>query len=230
MTNLSLSKILDVNVSTYENDSMDSMYDAMENDLEECWIQKFSDTWFEIDDGLDFNAFKLDVAKYMKQQIEADLVNAYGFDLECMLQNYGIKYNGMKFYTPNAYNFDTDSLDIMLELIDQDWSIEKYKLEENIEYYIENILTPSRDWYMSLEPTRFEDIARNDYCVLYAILKKEWVLDLMKETLKDFVGQWYCELVDDNCKDSHYYRFEDGKEIIYDLDYDAKKLIKREII
>jgi hypothetical protein len=51
----------------------------------------------------------------------------------------------MKFFTPKEYNFETDTLDIMLELIDQDWSIKKYKLEENIEYYIENILTPSRD-------------------------------------------------------------------------------------
>ena len=211
MTNLSLSKILDVNVSPYENDDMNSMYDAMKNDLDECWIKDFFDTW-DLDDGLDFDAFKLDVAKYMKRDIEEAIVNAYGFDLECMFQNYWIKYNGMKFFTPKEYNFETDTLDIMLELIDQDWSIKKYKLEENIEYYIENILTPSRDWYMSLEPTKYEDIARDDYCVLYAILKKEWVLDLMKETLKDFVDQWYCELVDDNCKDPHYYRFEDGKK------------------
>jgi len=54
-----------------------------------------------------------------------------------MFANYGMKYNGMNFYTPKTYNFESDSLDIRLKLVDDNWSLEKYKLTELVQEYID---------------------------------------------------------------------------------------------
>lgn len=247
-----LSKVVGANVNTYENPSMDCMIDIMEQDLDDCktelkklwwWVFKClkvknyywddKDLYIELDniecnDNLDFDKFKIDLAKAMQDGIEKDIITFCWFDLQCMFANYGMKYNGMNFYTPKTYNFESDSLDIRLKLVDDNWSLEKYKLTELVQEYIDTQRKESCDWYMSFEPRKIDEMERDDYAVLRAILKKEWVMDYIKESIDWIMWEEIQEIVLNNCNAYYQIRVEwkidwDTK---YNLDYDNKILVK----
>jgi hypothetical protein len=184
---LNLSSLLKVDVSTYENPTMDCVYEQMQYDLDECkdknkmievqGIGKIKIDDIDYDDWLEFENFKIDLGQAMQEALERDVKLADKITLQEVFARYGLEYAGMYFYTPNAYNYESDSLKIRLKVIDWDWSVDKYWLRELIEEYIENVrLEPqeSYDGYMSLEPTDIDEVGIDDYCTLWAILKKEW--------------------------------------------------------
>lgn len=239
-----LSKIVEAYVNTYENPVMDTVYDQMKYDLEDCKVEIKKEWWWhydciklqdwfadinniEIEDWLDFDEFKKNLWSALQTAIENDIINICWFDLECMFKNYGIQYKGMNFYTPKAYNFESDSLDIRLELIDENWDIDKYKLRELAQEYIDTVMKRSCDWYMSFEESDVDKLVRDDYAILRAILKKEDVSWYIKQAI-DWVMEDLSEIVWNNCK-PHYLIRIDGTidwENKYKLDYDSKMLIK----
>jgi hypothetical protein len=46
---------------------------------------------------------------------------------------------------------------------------------------------------MSFEPSRIEDVVRNDYCTIYAILKKEGIFELLQKIFDDIIMNCYAE-------------------------------------
>lgn len=230
MTNLALSNVLKVDVSTYENWSMDTVYEQMGYDLEECrtikdgkemiavqWLGDVEIDEVNCEDWLDFDNFKKELAKSIQDALEYEVEIVMKTTLKDVFKKYGMEYNGMNFYTPKAYNYENDSLDIRLECIDSDWSIEKYGLRELVEQYIENERQESYDWYMSFEPSKIEDVDWDNYAVLWAILHKEksedqslW--DILNECLQSYVDEWYSELVWANSNPVYEVKVPNGKK------------------
>lgn len=250
MTNLALSKTLKVGVSTYDNWSMDVVDEQMGYDLEECrtikdgkgmiavqWLGDVEINEVDCEDWLDFDNFKKELAKSMQETLEYEVEVVMKTTLKDIFKKYGMEYNGMDFYTPKYYNFESDSLDIRLECTDNDWSLKKYWLVELVEQYIENERQESYDWYMSFEPTNADEVSFDDYAVLWAILHKEkyytgseveWTLyDLLKKCLQDYVDEWYSELVLANANPVYEVKVPNGKKrtmIWWDMydDWDRK--------
>lgn len=246
---LNLSKLLGVNVSTYENPEMDCMVDSMANDLQEIgvavptdkklhrpkavdvqgiWLVNIDD--IECEDQLDFELFKADLGEQMRKAIERDVSQAHWMTLAEMFAKYWLEYDGMYFYTPKAYNYENDSLELRLKTKQEVYDLVALWLEELIMEYIKNERQESCDWYISLEPTEFCKVGIDDYCTLWAILKKEWVYDTIKEALQEYVNDGYSDLVYKHSDPRYMIRTPIGWEPPYELnyytlDYDNKILL-----
>lgn len=252
---ISLSSLLKVDVSTYENPSMDTVFESMENDLDECGLVVDDVFYFETlqikkitvdglwlvdvdsircEDNLDFDNFKLDIWKSMQMSMET------ACNLKEIFWKYWLEYGGMYFYTPKAYNYEGDSLELRLKTMRENYDLVALGLEDLIKQYIDNERQESYDWYCSFEPTNFDEVGIDDYCTLWAILHKERVFDILKNTLQDFVDEWYGELVWWNTSQMYSVPVPNGKtrtlnggEVVNDydrvdhkLDYDNKILLR----
>lgn len=211
-TTIELSVLLGKNVSTYSYgnfDFSDCLYEMWKEDFYErckenevwCYIMKDDKRIYLTDDmikrveydyDVDFDNLKIWIAEMIWNEIDREL------NLEEIFSKYWIMYVWNSFYTPKYYNFDDDSYDIQLELKpDEDtyWEdfLEKYWLVELVQDYIDNIRVGSYDWYMSFEPSEIEDVVRNDYCTIYAILKKEGIFELLQKIFDDIIMNCYAE-------------------------------------
>ncbi len=212
---LSLSKIVWASVSTYENPDMDCVYERMKEELDEIWID--SDD-YDIDDWLNFDEFKKDLGERMKEKVEEVV------DLKTMFAKYDILYeNEASFYTPKAYNYEWDSFDIKLDA-DENWDLHKYWLSELVQKYIDEIRMKSRDWYMSFEPGDIEKVEWDDYCVLRAILTKEWVLEDIREAINWVMQEDLQHIVIDNCENPIYYKYVDWERKELDVSKKIQEL------
>jgi len=79
----------------------------------------------------------------------------------------------MSFYTPQYYNYESDSLEIHLKTMRSEYNLTKLGLIPGIEEYIEKIRQESYDGYCSFEPTIIDEVGIDDYCTIWAILKNE---------------------------------------------------------
>ncbi len=226
-TTIELSVLLGKNVSMYDwnFDFNDCLYEMWKEDFYEnikenwvwCYIMK-DDKKVYLDDEMikhvdydydvDFDNMKIEFAEMIWDAIDRAWIN-----LEEIFWKYWIMYVWNDFYTPHYYNFDNDSYDIAIALKDDEdtyWQdfLQKYWLEELVQYYIDNIRVSSYDWYMSYEPSILEDVVRNDYCTIYAILKKENVFEDLQQVFEDLII---------NC-DALYIREENIIERRYTLD------------
>lgn len=230
---MSLSDILKVDVSTYENLSMDVVYEQMEQDLDECknedgkimvqWLWMVDIKKIDCDDWLDWDNFKIDTWKMFQQDLET-------VDLKGIFAKYGLEYTGITFYTPSSYNTQVDSVDIHLKTMRNSYDLEKMGLVPLIEEYIKNVRQESYDGYMSFEPTTIDDVDITDYCTLWAILKKENIFDELKDTMQNSADEWYSDLVWMNSKIKYMVRTPIGwkppyKLNYFRLDFDAKSLL-----
>lgn len=229
---MNLSSLLKVGVSTYENWSMDTVVEQMENDLNELkdddWKIMVQGVWMveikeiDCDDNLDFDAFKVSVGKSMQECLE------WVCDLKEIFAKYGLEYTGISFFTPQYYNYENDGLDIHLKTMREEYDLVSLWLKDLILEYIENVRQESYDWYCSFEPTDFDKVGIDDYCTLWAILKKEGVYDDLKEALQDWVDEWFSEFVRKHSNPTYTVKVPNG--VKYDrkeftLDYDNKVLI-----
>ena len=247
MTNLSLSNLVKVNVSTYTSGPLsdEGIYDDNDYDLYECWfdvkqeggwvIRVIRDTErnhydvqnLETELNLDREQCKLDIADHFKNEIEQDVELVNKISLKDLFAKYGMDYLWMKFYTPKAYNFENDSIDIKLEPL---WDATHWYdfvamwLEELINEYIDEVRQKSYDWYMSFEPHTISEVARDDYCVIRAILKKEGVYDTIRDCMLETVEEWIDEIYRCN-SDVRYVARVDWERVEFKLDYEKKTLV-----
>jgi hypothetical protein len=97
--------------------------------------------------------------------------------------------------------------------------------------YIENVRQESYDWYCSFEPTRLDEVGVDDYCTLWAILKKEWVYDTMREAVEWWMMDCFSEIVWANANPVYEVKVpnEDAKwwydRKKFKLEYDEKLLV-----
>lgn len=210
MVEIELSNLLKRNVNTYTwwaFDFSDCIYELWKEDFYErcrenkCYIMKDDKKIYLTDDmikkveydyDVDFDNMKIEFTEMIWNEIDREV------NLEEIFSKYWIMYVWNSFYTPKYYNFDNDSYDIQLELKpDEDtyWEdfLEKYWLVELVQDYIDNIRVGSYDWYMSFEPSEIEDVVRNDYCTIYAILKKEGIFELLQKIFDDIIMNCYAE-------------------------------------
>lgn len=202
---IELSTLLKKNVSTYTwwcFDFDDCLYENWKEDIryyieegqkpyimkddKKVYLDDEAISHIEYDYDVDFDNLKIWIAETIGSRIAEEI------NLEEIFAKYWIVYVWNGFYTPKYYNFDNDSYDIQLDLKpDEDtyWEdfLEKYWLVELVEDYIENVRIPSYDWYMSYEPRYIEDVVRDDYCTIRAILQKENVFEKLQEIFDDIV-------------------------------------------
>lgn len=224
-TTIELSVLLGKNVSTYDwnFDFNDCLYEMWKEDIydyihdwkpyimkddKKVYLDDEMIKYVDYDYDVDFDNMKIEFAKLIW-----DLIKLAWINLEEIFWKYWIMYVWNSFYTPHYYNFDNDSYDITIALKDDEdtyWQdfLQKYWLEELVQYYIDNIRVSSYDWYMSFEPRILEDVVRNDYCTIYAILKKENVFEDLQQVFEDLII---------NC-DALYIREENITERRYTLD------------
>lgn len=211
-TKISMNNLVKVGMSTYYGNLDDSEWvcDFMRQDLRDIDHDgghvkiKYLD-WTENDDTvindlvedfeMDWRQFDNTVCEECKSDIDGSVMMASNHKFENiseLLAAYWIKFDWYEFYKPRYYNYENDSLDIKIEFEDMDWSLEKYWLKDLVQKYIDEVRVPSRDWYQSFEPDKIEDVTRDDYCVMRAILQKENVFDTIKDELQDLVdNSWY---------------------------------------
>lgn len=223
MTYFDLSNLLRVGVSTYTDWPLDStdIYECMRQDLDECWIENFFDTW-DIDEWLDFEWFKKDLWEYLQRELESEV------DLKTLFEKYDIEYDWMRFYTPQYYNYENDSLDIKLDfkLENDEWLAKHFDwLKELVKEYIEKIRVESYDWYTSFEPSKLDDVKASDYCVIWAILKKEWVFDKLKVALQNCVDKWVSSIYRQNSNPVYLLKDSDWNWVEHKLDMEKKTFI-----
>lgn len=205
-TTIELSVLLGKNVSTYSYgnfDFSDCIYETWRDDIT-CYIQDWLKPYIMKDDervylddnmikhieydfDVDFESIKTWLAEMIWNAIDRAWIN-----LEEIFWKYWIMYVWNDFYTPHYYNFDNDSYDITIALKDDEdtyWQdfLQKYWLEELVQYYIDNVRVSSYNWYMSYEPRILEDVVRNDYCTIRAILKKENVFEDLQQVFEDLI-------------------------------------------
>ena len=223
-----------VDVSTYEHPDMWCVEDQMAEDLRDIavhnkentewnakvrdeievqWIWRVDRDYIKCEWNLDWENFKKDVAACMAWALKKAV------DLKTIFAKYGLEYTGMSFYTPQFYNYENDSLEIKLKTTEDTnkFDVDKYWLRELIEEYIENVRQESYDWYMSLEPTSIEKVEFDDYCTIWAILKKENIFDNLKQGLEDFMKDWYYKLIRQNSSPIYKVKVYNGKEKWYGL-------------
>lgn len=102
--------------------------------------------------------------------------------LEPVLDKYGYKILSFKFHQPKEYNFGGDEIDIK---ISHNGLNIKPQLLNELELYLANVRKKSCDGYMSQEPDTIEDIDIDDYAMLWAIFKKEDIIDDIHEAIND---------------------------------------------
>jgi len=222
MTAINLSSLLKVSVSTYEGGSLssDSVYESMKQDLDDCGIKDFFDK-NDVDEWLDFEGLKKDIASYFQDELEKDILEVHWITMKDFWAKYDIDYEWFHFYTPKEYNFESDSLDIKLQLKidDEEWK-KKWmpELKEYIQRYIDDIRVDSYDWYMSFEPNKAEDCEWDDYAVIWAILRKEWkssywnwqsVYQTLEKCMNECVLEWIDSLYWENSNPVYLIRIND---------------------
>ena len=215
-------------MSTYNSNLDDSewIHDFMTQDLhdisEDKWNVKCKMLdWTEkvlkekdLEDDWDINrdVFRKEIISRSESEINGSIMMASGHkfqDIKELLEAYWMKFNERKWYMPQYYNYEHDTLDIWYDLVDEDWSLEKYWLTELVQKYIDEVRVESYDWYCSFEPKDIDDVEWNDYCVMWSILQKEWVFDSIKDDLQEMADYQGYEIYQEAIERQHYYWRED---------------------
>ena len=127
-------------------------------------------------DNIDFERSKDNILSEFKYQYKDKLSDA--------CNKIGLKLHGIEYFSPHAYNFDTDSLDVTLSVVNKikfKNHILKYKdeiqkrLDKNISYdgYIATTVDNVRDELDNLESKDYSP----DVIVLSTILKHVIIID-----------------------------------------------------
>lgn len=228
MARIAFSDVLKVCASTYNGNLDDSewVHDFMTQDLhdisEDKWNVKCKMLdWTEkvlkekdLEDDWDINRdiFSKEVISRSESEINGSIMMDSDHKFENMkelLTAYGMEFKGYEWFMPKYYNYEHDTLDICYDLVDEDWSLEKYWLTELVQKYIDEVRVESYDWYCSFEPKNIDDVKWNDYCVMWAILQKEWVFDSIKNDLQEMADYQGYEIYQGAIERQHYYWRED---------------------
>lgn len=233
MAMLEFNVLLRVGMSTYYGNLDDSEWicERLKEDLHEIsdaqnWREDWNVTckmldWTEMtlkekdideDFSIDWNEFEKIVIDNCQEDIDGSIRQASDNKFENiweLLAAYWMEFKGYDWFMPKYYNYDNDSLDLRFELTDMDWSLEKYWLTELVQKYIDEVRVESYDWYCSFEPSKIDDVVYNDYCVMWAILQKEWVFDYIQSELQELVDYHWYEWYDEAIKEQHWERRED---------------------
>ena len=230
---LEFNVLLRVGMSTYYGNLDDSEWicERLREDLHEIsdaktwredWMVKckmldgsekiLSEKDIDEDFSIDWKEFEKIVIDNCQEDIDGSIRQASDNKFENiweLLAAYWMEFKGYDWFMPKYYNYDNDSLNLRFELTDMDWSLEKYWLTELVQKYIDEVRVESYDWYCSFEPTKLDDVTYNDYCVMWAILQKEWVFDYIQSELQELVDYHWYEWYDEAIKEQHWERRED---------------------
>ena len=233
MARIAFSDVLRVGMSTYYGNLDDSewMHDFMTQDLHDIsdatnwreewnvkckmldWTERtFKEKDLEDDYSVNRDTFREEVISRSESEINGSIMmkSDHKFqDIKELLAAYWMEFDEWKWYMPQYYNYEHDTLDICYDLVDEDWSLEKYWLTELVQKYIDEVRVESYDWYCSFEPKNIDDVEWNDYCVMWAILQKEWVFDSIKDDLQEMADYQGYEIYQEAVEKQHYYWRED---------------------
>ena len=261
MARIAFSDVLRVGASTYYGnlDDSEGQHDFMSQDLHDISdATNWREDWNvkckmldgtekvlkekDLDDDWNINrdTFREEIISRFSEDINGSIMIASDHkfqDIKELLAAYWMEFDEWKWYMPQYYNYEHDTFDICYDLVDEDWSLEKYWLTELVQKYIDEVRVESYDWYCSFEPKNIDDVEWNDYCVMWAILQKEWVFDRVKDDLQELADYNWYEFYQAAIENPHYYWREDTMPDKWDwyyqdrykihyfiLDYDEKYL------
>lgn len=228
MTCIEFNVLLKVPMSTYNGNLDDSewIYENLKESLHDISDAKSRrDNWnvkckmidgseitlkeddIEPDFRIDWDSFRETICNDCEVDIDGSVRQASDGKFENLselLEAYGYEYKSFSWFMPKYYNFDNDSLDLNFEVVDEDWSLEKYWLTELVQKYIDEVRVGSYDWYDSFEPSRISDVGPTDYCTIRAILQKEKVFDYIQSELQELVDYHWFEIYDEAASNYHY--------------------------
>lgn len=228
---ISLNNLLNTSICSYRwpLNLTEHFCDCAEEDLRECSDRDYEnkENFITVETGDKSEKVNIDDIDYdweyipWYEKLECDTLVGRFDDkkLTKALEKYWIKKIWYSIRKPQFYNFEWDSLDLEYEYTGGDWRKQYPDLIPFVQQYIDEIRQPSRDGYVSFEPTKVDDVDKDDSAYIWAILKKENLLDELKSDLEMWIDDVLCndfELI-------NWFEYEyNGKK--YQLDYDGKKL------
>ena len=233
MARIAFSDVLRVYANTYNGnlDDSEGQHDYMSQDLHDIsdsddwrvkwnvkckmldWTEKIlKEEDLEDDWNINRDTFREEIISRFSEDINGSIMMASDHkfqDIKELLAAYWMEFDEWKWYMPQYYNYEHDTFDICYDLVDEDWSLEKYWLTELVKKYIDEVRVESYDWYCSFEPSNIDRVEWNDYCVMRAILQKEWVFDRIKNDLQELADYDWYEFYQSAMENPHYYWRED---------------------
>lgn len=228
---ISLNNLLDTSICSYRwpLDLSEYFYESAKNDLRECSDRNYetNNNFITVETGdktekVNIKDIDCDweyIPWYEKLECET-LVGRFDDEkLTKALAKYWIKKIWYDIRKPQFYNFEQDSLDLEYEYEGGDWRKQYPDLIPYVQQYINEIRQPSRDGYISFEPNIVEKVDKDDSAYIWAILKKENLLDELKSDLE----MWIEDVVCNDYELINWFEYEyNGRK--HQLDYDWKKL------
>jgi len=127
--------------------------------------------WSDDSEDLLYNKYKHNMVFFMERMLtDIDFVEI----IVNVFKLYDITLNNVTFYSPNEYNYKTDTIIVSVEMEKDIYNkplVLNGDMREYVQYYIDNIRVGSRDGYISVEPSVVSDVVRDDYVYMYAIGK-----------------------------------------------------------
>ena len=114
-----------------------------------------------------------------KERIETEFKALYEDKIKEVLKKNGLKYMGMDYFSPNAYNYANDSLDLNLEVVNKD-KLKEWVLAHAVEINARLKANKSYDGCIAATPNSLsdEDLSSPSIVVLGVMLEaidfKEW--------------------------------------------------------
>ncbi len=165
-------------VSTYYGnlDFSNNENDFIENDINDGILPK--DINYNNFDNYSFlSDFTKEFAKTLELEIKNDKMIIKAF------KKYGVEFGRFSFWSPNEYNFQTDSVDVEL-VYKKDC---RKELKKEIVNYLENERKKTCSGYLSLEPEIFKEVELDNYCYLHAIAEKEDLINNIKNCFENAI-------------------------------------------
>lgn len=219
---LAINNITRQSISSYwwTLDLSESIYELVKEDFYENFGENVKIGWKKVklsDCDFDFDYID-DLIEYQKD-IFQNKVFQYIPDFCERLSKYGLFFKEFSIWKPKYYNYNDDELLIHFWYDEnKDWMKENPELINIIQDYIDNIRIRSYDWYCSFESSNINEVDQSDYCYMYAVLVKEWILDDVKEAIKDAIEDIWSEYYELYQNPTLYYNWK-----YYKSEWDQKK-------
>ena len=191
---MAIDSVVNVSVCTYRwplNFTEDA-YEFLQQDL-----HQIEDNWFVKVEGydekvpvnqIDIDDWYRDDWKETMASILWNTIKTINWQpLKEIFKKYWITIKWVEFRTPKEYNFNTDHLDLMIETDGKRREDDFYDLIPLVEDYLQNVRKRSCDGYMSFEPRTLEEVEKDDYAFIRAMLKHEGIFDFIQENLLEAV-------------------------------------------
>lgn len=164
----------------------------------EAGLEPLTETQIEKMDEIYFSPDMKEYAKGVENHVNR-FIGCYYTNIHKAFLKHGLDIKDSKLYSPKQYNFETDSIDLVIEV----GNVDLERLKPAIEKYQAEIKRKTCDGYISFEPNTFKDVSVDDNgswgAIVWAILETEGLHEDVKSLvteLYEYSNDFYTEAID----------------------------------